>query len=336
MSSIKKANPTVIGAFVLMALALVAFAIMALGGAKLFTPKQRVVSFFEGSVKGLTVGSAVNFRGVKVGSVDRIVLQFEPNSLEPRIPVYMTLLPNSVKLIGTDDNATAIPFDAYIQKGMRAKLSIDSLVTGQLIVDLDFRPDVPAVFHGQRETPYPEIPAMKSDFDVLKDQLAQLPLRQLADDVKSMVESFRVLANGTGGTLGIVGEELKLTAQTTRDTLTEAQRTIATLNQTLQTFERTAQSFEQTSDEARKTLAGAGPALDETLQSARDAMAKVESTMQGADAAVAQVAEMTAPGAPIRAELEQSLRDLSASAESLRTFADTVEREPNAIIFGKD
>ncbi len=329
MSSVKKANPTVIGAFVLMSLALIAFAIMALGGAALFTPKQRVVAFFEGSVKGLTVGSAVNFRGVKVGSVDRIVLQFAPDSLEPRIPVYMTLLPNQVKLIGTGEDGTTIPFDAYIEKGLRAKLSIDSLVTGQLIVDLDFRPDVPAVLHASRETAYPEIPSMKSDFDVLKDQLSELPLRQLADDVKGMVESFQVLANGTGGTLGIVGEELKATATTTRQTLEEAQRTIATL-------ERTLRSFERASDQATKTLSTTGPALEQTLQSAQRAMLRIETTMQSADAAVAQVAEMTAPGAPVRAELEQSLRDLSASAESLRHFAETVERQPNAVIFGQD
>jgi paraquat-inducible protein B len=276
MSQVKKANPTVIGAFVLGALALVAVAVMALGGARLFTPKQRVVSFFEGSVKGLTVGSPVNFRGVKVGSVDRIVLQFDPGSLEPRIPVYMTLLPDSVKLIGTGEKGSAIPFSAYIEKGLRAKLSIDSLVTGQLVVDLDFRPDVPAVFHGARDTPHPEIPSMKSDFDVLKDQLAQLPLRQLADDVKGMVESFRVLAKGTDGTLGIVGEELKATALTTRRTLEEAQRTIATLDKTLKSFERT-------SEQARQSIATSGPELEATLRSARAAMARVETTMQGAD-----------------------------------------------------
>ncbi|MES2682904.1 MAG: MlaD family protein [Pseudomonadota bacterium] len=329
MSSVRKANPTVIGAFVLAALGLIAFAIMALGGAALFTPKQRVVAFFEGSVKGLAVGSAVNFRGVKVGSVDRIVLQFAPDSLEPRIPVYMTLLPNQIKLIGTGEDGSDIPFSTYIDKGLRAKLSIESIVTGQLLVDLDFRPDVPAVFHGARETAHPEIPAMKSDFDVLKDQLAQLPLRQLADDVKGMVEAFQVLAKGTSGTLGVVGEELKATAATTRVTLEEAQVTIRTLNKTLQSLERT-------SEQARQTLATSGPQMEETLRSARSAMLRMETTMQSADDAVAHITEMTAPGAPIRTELEQSLRDLSASAESLRHFADTVERQPNAVIFGKD
>ena len=326
---IKRANPTVIGAFVLGALGLVAAAVMVLGGAALFAPKQRVVTYFEGSVKGLAVGAAVNFRGVKIGSVDQILLQFEPGSLNPRIPVYMTLMPNRVRQIGSKDDAADIPFDAYIQKGLRSQLSVESLVTGQLLVDLDFRPDVPAVFHSGRDSRYPEIPSMKSNFDVLKDQLAQLPLRQLADDLGDMVKTFQALAHGTNGTLGIVGQELKDTAASSRQTLEQAQRTMVVLNNTLQSMQRT-------SDEARKTLAASGPALDETLKSARAAMGRIETTMQSADVAVGQMAEMTAPGAPIRAELEQSLRDLSAATESLRHFADTVERKPNAVIFGKD
>ncbi len=326
---IPRANPTVIGAFVLGALALVALGVMVLGGAALFTPKQRVVTFFEGSVKGLVVGSPVNFRGVKIGSVDQIQLQFAPDSLDPRIPVYMTLLPDKMKLIGSSGDGTDIPLEAYIEKGLRARLSVESLVTGQLLVDLDFRPDVPAVFHGSRGTRHPEIPSMKSDFDVLKDQLAQLPLRQLADDIKGMVDSFQILAHGANGTLGIVGQELQSTAATSRRTLEEAQRTMIALDRTLASMERT-------SDEARRQLAASGPALDETLKAARAAMARIETTMQNADVAVGQMAELTAPGAPVRAELEQSLRDLSAATESLRHFADTVERKPNAVIFGKD
>jgi paraquat-inducible protein B len=329
MSSVKKANPVVIGSFVLVALALTAVAVMLLGGAQLFVAKRKAVAYFEGSVKGLNVGSPVNFRGVRVGSVDRIVLQFDPGSFEPRIPVYITLYPNQVKLIGTNEDGSNIPFSTYIEKGLRAKLSLDSLVTGQLSVDLDFRPEVPAVYYTKGEGEVPEIPAMKSEFDVIKDQLAELPLRQLADDIKSMVESFRVLSRGADGTLGLVGEELKATALETRRTLQGAQRTMATLNTTLQSIERT-------SDEARVTLAASGPELLATLQSARAAMARIETTMQGADVAVAQMAELTAPGAPARAELERSLRDLAAATESLRDFADTVERDPNALVFGKE
>ena len=65
-------------------------------------------------------------------------------------------------------------------------------------------------------------------------------------------------------------------------------------------------------------------------------MKRAESTLANADAAMLQAAEITAPGAPVRAELEQTLRDLSAAAESLRAFSDTIDRQPNAVLFGKD
>lgn len=102
------------------------------------------------------------------------------------------------------------------------------------------------------------------------------------------------------------------------------------------TLNKTLLSMQGTSDQAQQILLTVGPSLNETLGAAQRAMARIETTMQSADVAVAQVAEITAPGAPIRADLEQSLRDLSASVESLRHFADTVERQPNAVIFGKD
>jgi paraquat-inducible protein B len=328
MSEKKKSNPVAIGAFVLGALALVAVAVITLGGAKLFTPKQRVVAYFEGSVNGLAVGSPVNFRGVRVGQVDRIQLQFDAASLNARIPVYMTLLSNQVSLVG-GGSARDIPFDSFIQKGLKAKLNIESIVTGQLGVDLDFRPDVPVVLVGSPDPRMPEIPAMKSDFDVLKDQLAQIPFRQLSDDVKSLVESIQVLTKGANGTLGAVGQELKNTAGSAR-------RTLDTATETLRNMQGTLRSVEYTATVAGQTLNDTGPQIKRTLAVAEAAMHNAEATLAKADATLAQTAELTAPGAPLREELEQSLRDLSVSAESLRNFAGTVERQPNALLFGKE
>lgn len=324
--AINKANPTVIGAFVLGALALVAVAVITLGGARLFTPKQRAVVFFEGSVNGLVVGAPVNFRGVKVGSVDRIALQLDAATLNARIPVYLTLLPNQVKMIGADD-ITDIPFEALIQKGLRAKLNMQSIVTGQLGVDLDFRPNTPLVLVGSPNPSIPEIPTVKSEFDVLKDQLGQLPFRQIADDLKELMKSISVLTHSADGTLGVVGEELRTTAASARRTMDQATRTLATMDSTLG-------SVRGAADKANATLDTAGPQLTRTLASAEAALARAEQTLTSADATLAQTAELTAPGAPLRAELEQAMRDLAASAESLRSFADRVDRNPNALVFG--
>lgn len=326
--SVSKANPTVIGMFVLGALALVAVAIITLGGARLFTAKQRAVVFFEGSVNGLVVGAPVNFRGVKVGSVDRIALQFDAATLNARIPVYVSLLPNQIQVMGGQaDDIGDIPFEAFIQKGLRAKLNMESIVTGQLGVDLDFRPNTPLVLVGSPNPKIPEIPAVKSDFDVLKDQLSQIPFRQIADDVKTMVDAVSQLTRTTGTTVGTLGEELQTTAASARRSLDQATRTLATMDSTLQSVRRVA-------DQAGATLDVAGPQLNKTLASAEAALSRAEKTLANADATLAQTAELTAPGAPLRAELEQAMRDLAASAESLRSFAESVERNPNALVFG--
>ncbi|MDP3856171.1 MAG: MlaD family protein [Stagnimonas sp.] len=326
--SISKANPTLIGSFVLGALVLAAVAVITLGGARLFTPKQRAVVFFEGSVNGLVVGAPVNFRGVRVGSVDRIALQFDSTTLNARIPVYLSLLPSQIQVMGGDaDDITDIPFDAFIQKGLRAKLNMESIVTGQLGVDLDFRPSTPLVLVGSPNPAIPEIPAVKSDFDVLKDQLSQIPFRQLADDIASMVESVRLLTRSAGDTIDIAGQELQSTAGSARRTLDQATRTLATMDGALH-------SVRGVADRANATLETAGPQLTRTLASAELALARAEKTLASADATLAQTAELTAPGAPLRADLEQAMRDLAASAESLRSFADSIERNPNALVFG--
>lgn len=326
--SVSKANPTAIGAFVLGAFALVAVAIISLGGAALFTPKQRAVVFFEGNVNGLVVGAPVNFRGVRVGSVDRIALQFDASSLNARIPVYLTLLPHQVQVMGNGaDSVSDIPFDAFIQKGLRAKLNMESFVTGQLGVDLDFRPQTPMILVGSPNPSIPEIPTVKSDFDVLRDQLSQIPFRQMVDDVKELVAALSALTHNADGTLGIVAAELQSTAGSARRTLDQATQTLATMNGTLAALRLTA-------DQANATLSAAAPQIDRSLASAEAALVRAERSLASAEQTLANAAELTAPGAPLRAELEQTLRDLSASAESLRSFAETVERNPNALVFG--
>ena len=330
---VSKANPTAIGAFVLGALALVALAIITLGGSALFTPKQRAVVFFEGNVNGLVVGAPVNFRGVKVGSVDRIALQFDAATLKRLLSetlqgtegLGMKVL-DSLKIGGSREDAD-IPFEAFIQKGLRAKLNMESIVTGQLGVDLDFRPNTPLVLVGSPNPSIPEIPTVKSDFDVIKDQLSQIPFRQIADDVKTLVASISELSKSAGGSLGTLDQELRSTATAARKTLDQASRTLATMDGTLAAVRGTA-------DKASATLDVAGPQLNKTLASAELALGRAEKALGAAEQTLANTAELTAPGAPLRADLEQALRDLAASAESLRSFADTVERNPNALVFG--
>lgn len=95
----KPVNKTVIGIFVVVALALVVLAVLVLGSGKFFKHNTKIVMYFKGSVKGLSVGSPVSFRGVKVGSVTEIKMLFDPKDLSVMIPVYAELEPGSLEAV---------------------------------------------------------------------------------------------------------------------------------------------------------------------------------------------------------------------------------------------
>ena len=94
----KPANKTLIGVFVIVAIGLVVGAILILGSGRFFRHYPKYVMYFESSVKGLSIGSPVVFRGVKVGSVTDISMDFNPSDLSILIPVYVELGEETVNM----------------------------------------------------------------------------------------------------------------------------------------------------------------------------------------------------------------------------------------------
>ena len=313
----KKANPALIGGFVVGALLLAAVAVIAVGGNALFVQQRHAVIYFSGSVTGLAVGAPVNFRGVRVGHVVDIKLQFDAKSLAARIPVYITLDPRKVRMLGGQKlSVSDVPFEKFIEKGLRAQLAIQSLVTGQLDVELDFQPDTPAVFVSE-DPDANEIPAMRSDFDTFRDQLSQLPLRQLTDELRETMQAVKQLALTANSELTATASS----ARQTTDALTKA------VTQLQGDTERTLASVQKLSAHVDAAVTTLSPQLSDTLQTAQKAL-------KDADTTLAHTSELTAPGAPLRADLEQALRNLAVASEALRSFSETIDRNPQALVTG--
>jgi paraquat-inducible protein B len=313
----KKANPALIGGFVLGALLLAAVAVLAVGGNQLFERKQHAVIYFNGAVTGLSVGAPVNFRGVRVGQVTDIKVQFDANNLSARIPVYITLNPRKVRMLGDKKLTVAdVPFEKFIEKGMRAQLAIQSLVTGQLDIELDFQPDTPAVFVSE-DPDANEIPAMRSDFDTFRDQLSQLPLRQISDELRETLLAVKQLAVTANTELSTTAGSARQTADALTKAITQLQGDTA----------RTLASVQKLSDHVDGAVTTLSPQLSDTLLTAQKAL-------KDADTTLAHTSELTAPGAPMRADLEQALRNLAVASEALRNFSETIDRNPQALITG--
>src|SRR5690606_4643932 len=167
-----KRNALLIGSFVIVAFFIVLGAIFWLGGNDLFSKQQKATVFYEDNVSGLSVGAPVTFRGVAIGQVTEIGIQVDSDTLRTTVPVVMKLELSALSL--SDDADAPAGIARLVQRGLRARLASQSIVTGQKAVELVFVPTEPARLHGK--SPHAEIPAVQDRFGPLIEQVAELPL----------------------------------------------------------------------------------------------------------------------------------------------------------------
>ncbi len=310
-----------VGIFVLGGLALGVAAILVFGGVRLFTTTVPVVAYFPGSVAGLAVGAPVTFRGVKVGTVKSMRVHVELSDLHAVIPVYLDLDPGQLAWT----NGTPAPGNAELRRavhaGLRAKLVAQSLVTGQLAVDLDFRPGaVPAADPGG----VLEIPTVTSDMQHLKDQLTELNLPGLADKASHVLTALQRILDDLGGTTQPLTHSLMLV---TTDARTALQAATVAVRSVQADAARTLGGVDELRLAGSRQLAESGARLDLVLARAATALAQ-------ADTLTASLNTALAARSPERADLRATLRDLAASASSLRSFARDLQRNPAAALLG--
>ena len=191
---IRKANKTVIGAFVVGAVVLLLTAVVLFGSGAIFRQSDKYVLFFNGSVKGLSVGAPVIFRGVKIGNVVSINLIYDEQSQQVLIPVVVDI--ELSRVIGIPEKPGYPDYEAIIRRGLRAKLDIKSFITGQLMIALDFYPDKPAKYYGIRKN-YPEIPALPISPDIF-EVMDDIPIKEITLNLGQAVEGINRLVNSEG------------------------------------------------------------------------------------------------------------------------------------------
>ena len=144
---------------------------------------QRFIINFKQSVKGLTVGAPVEFRGVTVGEVVNISLAFNPNTFEAVQPVEIFIYPERLQaqsmvtgeLIPVPKTAAGIEarIKSLVDHGMRAQLRSGSLLTGKQYVGIDFFPNAPKYKFDTTATPF-VLQAVPSVLDDVEQSLANL------------------------------------------------------------------------------------------------------------------------------------------------------------------
>lgn len=146
-----------------------------------------VVMYFDESVKGLDVGAPVLFKGVKIGEVSSVRLRANLKTMKFFIPVYAKIY-NGKSLI-TDTHDERERLNSFIKNGLRAQLAINSVITGQLLIELDMFPHTKAVLHEDDEDSY-EIPTINSPFAEISRSLQVMPVAKIAQDVHNITQTL--------------------------------------------------------------------------------------------------------------------------------------------------
>ncbi len=193
----------------------------------------KYVMYFNGSVRGLAVGAPVQLRGIAIGKVTDINLELDKKTAEIHIPVTVELETDRIQAINNHNNISDKDMiTQLINKGLRAQLQTGSLLTGQLLVDLDFHPKSKIVLSDNKSV-YPEFPTTASSLDqfthsanIIMDKIAKLPLEDLTAEANKTLQELQHTSKAATSMLA--------TAQGTLDT---ADQTMSSAHQVLSIME---------------------------------------------------------------------------------------------------
>ena len=320
-----KGNKTAIGAFVVGALVLAVAGILTFGSGLFFRSQETYVMYFDGDLKGLNIGAPVAFRGVRVGEVTDISVFIESNPLKFTVPVMVEIDPRRFHHSEGAGRRSKGGSDLriLIEKGMRAQLSLQSIVTGQLMIQMDFYPVSTVTLKGDGKIP--EIPTIPSSFERLTQALEKISFRELVDNINQAVQQV-------GGILSKNELEKVLgSIRTAADAVSGLARHLdeqtAPLLRSLQRASHNADKLIQDTDrQIDPVLAEARTALD----AMRQAMVKADQTLQTVDLLAEGYGERSA----FHYEVAQALKEVAAAASSLRALTDLLQQQPDALIRG--
>jgi paraquat-inducible protein B len=188
-----KANKTMIGVFVAGGVVLLMIGIVVFGSGLLFKRTNKFVLYFDGSVKGLSIGAPVMFRGVSIGTVRDISLIYDAKAGTIMLPVIVEIEQGRIK--GAPSFGDVGGDKKLIDLGLRGKLEVESFLTGQLLIAFDFYPNQPAKLLGILKG-YPELPTLPISPDIFA-VMDELPIKEIAKNLDATAKGINKLVNSS-------------------------------------------------------------------------------------------------------------------------------------------
>ena len=305
----KQASKMMIGVFLIIALFLLAASLVVFGSGKFFTKTQKFVLYFNEPVKGLDVGSPVLFQGVAVGSVISIDIIADPIKRQANIPVIIQIELDRFKFRKPSETLNPQKdMPLLIEEGFRATLTMQSLITGKLLIELDYYPGTPLILKNV-DKEYIEIPTIPSTTSKLAQALDKLDLEAIQTKLESALDGIAKLVNNP---------DLAASIGHLKETLRDARKLV----------NRVDRQVDPLAQDTKKTVKDIG-------KLARDLDARVGELAPSLEKTLSAMRGVISDDAPLIVEMDNTLKAISAASRSFRQLADYLEQHPEALIRGK-
>jgi len=344
----RQANPTLIGAFVLGALALGSIAVLLLAGGQWFQERRQYVMFFEGAAQGLQVGSPVLFLGVKVGTVTQIQLGMDEKTKRFVVPVTVEIEPQTVQppsgeKVNLQDPQT---IQRLVKQGLRARLKIQSFLTGQLYIDLDFYPDKPAHFFA-RDSSITEIPTIPTTVEELTSKLERFPMDKFLNDLAEIGESIKNILSSEPmkniplqleATLAHLESLSAKVDQSGNELLVDLQEGLTEMRKALEAVQLTMLKVDKATGqigEAAERVGNAADQIGSMAEAGSPMFTSITETSKELSKTASVLQNLAVENSPTVVRLNTAMQEISRAARALRLLAETLEQQPEAILRGK-
>ncbi|GBQ30059.1 paraquat-inducible protein B [Gluconacetobacter azotocaptans DSM 13594] len=284
---------------------------------------ERAVIVFDTPVAGLRPGAPVTFRGVALGRVEQVAALADPARRTVAVPVTIRIEPDRIRMAPHAPRRMTVAY--LVGQGLEAELHRQSVVTGRVGIDLDFRAPDPSRGRPPRHSGLSslmEIPAHLSAWQVLRHTLTTLPVHAMAAEARQAAAHGRHIATNLSTALPPLHDRLdalRADAATLGNTL---RRTEHRLGRELAT---TRTDLAHTAATARQQAGARGADIRALAASSRAAMTEAQQTRD-------DLLTLTNAHSPARADLAAAQRDIAAAGPALHRAARAVERNPAMLV----
>lgn len=311
-----------IGAFIVGAILLVFFALIFFSGGNMFSQKERVIMYFEGSVQGLQIGAPIKLKGVILGEITDIQINFNNNEqVNNSKGTILTAVTGDLALKRISRKGMEVRrefFEEAIGNGLRAQLNYQSFLTGLLYVELDFFPDTSPILYGVKGN-YLELPTVATGFEEITKNLQELNLKGLAKNLDTVTSRLSAIVES-----GAIEETLG-SVKTAADTFTEMGQDVSGLTKNLN----------GTSNELNRLLVSLNKQTPAVAGELKTSLQRLQKSLDQLDKATGSVHQSFSEDSPLVNQLNDTLTEIGRSAEAFRTLSETLDQQPEALLRGK-